>query len=116
VVSIDVSIRYWKGLDIPAASEFQLAIANTVNGKLTGEEFLQSSEIVYACKRLFPQGEVSMPVHLFGRTWLPAGGSVYSSSQSYIKVPNLEGLSYRNSVFACFPSNVNVSLVEIVPQ
>lgn len=116
VVNIDVTIRYWKGLNVPEASEFQLAIANTINGKLTGEELLQSSEIVYACKRLFPQGEVSMPIQMFARTWLPAGGSVYTTSQQYVKVPVLTGLSYKNSVFACFPNSVNVSLLEIVPQ
>lgn len=116
VVDVDVTINYWKGLDVPEESEFQLAIANTINGKLTGEEFLQASEIVYACKRLFPQGEIAMPVNMFARTWLPEGGSVYSSSQSYVKVPDIEGLSYRNSVFACFPNSINVSLIEVVPQ
>lgn len=115
-VSLDVTIRYWRGLDAPEAAEFQVAIANMINGKLIGDEYLQSSDVVYACKRLFPQGEVAMPVQLFGRTWVPAGGSIYAHNDAYLKVPELDGLTYQNAFFACFPSNVNVSLIEIVPQ
>lgn len=113
VIAPSIDISYPKGMTVPDEEDFQNAVADTINSKPIGEEYLQSSEIVYACKQLFSAGEVAMPIHMFARTWLPEGGTIYTTSQTYVKVADLEGLSYQNAFFTCFPSSVDVTLTEV---
>lgn len=114
VVGFDVELRYLTGLVPPSVADVQQAVADAVNVRAIGLEALHLSEVVFACRRLFPESRVQMPVHGHGRIWLPDGTTQDTSSQSKIQPPaGIVGVSADNVAYFCFPSNVNVRLVEV---
>lgn len=114
VTEVDVQIEYARGVTPPTIPVLQQGISNVINRKLIGLEALYTSDIVYACRYTFPAGVVRMPINLRGRVFMPNGSVQYTSSQNHLKAPTATGISYKNCVFACFPDQVNVELVEVV--
>lgn len=115
IVDVNLDIEYARGIDPPSVEELQTSIADTINLKNMGDEALYSSDVVYAVKLLFPDGEVRMPVNMFARVFLPDGTQAYSTNQNYVKVMTEEGISPENSTFFCYSGNVDINLVEVLP-
>ena len=112
-VSVAFEVQYIQGVTAPSVAVIQAQVATTINGKLIGHDALQSSDIVYASKIIFPEGEVIMPINLFARTYRPDGTIVTTADQNHIKVAPVEGQTVANSMFVCNPADVNVILTEI---
>jgi hypothetical protein len=114
ITSVHVDIEYPAGIQPPTVGDVQQVVANQINSLGIGVEGLLTSEIIASVKNLFPEGEVQMPVRLFGRIFLPDGTQAYSESENHLKVDTGEGYSADNSAFFCFPSAVDVTLTEVI--
>jgi len=113
VISASVEVEYIQGLTPPSAEKIAQQISDIINLKAIGTDSLQSSDIVYAVKLLFPQGTVRMPLQLDGRVFLPDGTQAFSNSTSHIKIAEAEGISKENTKFFSFPSDIFVTLTEV---
>jgi hypothetical protein len=114
LIEADVDIEYVRGTPTPTVGAIQQEIADVINRKLISTEALYTSDIVYACRYVFSEGVVRMPINLRGRLFMPDGSFVYTSSQNHIKSPTAAGISFENTVFGCFPADVNVVLNEVL--
>ena len=112
-ISVDYGIKYVQGVIAPEVEEVQQQVADIINGKLIGQELLQSSDVVYASKIIFPAGEVQMPINMNAKVWLPDGTEAITFTQSYVKVMEAAGISFENAMFFTTPTQVNVTLTEI---
>jgi hypothetical protein len=113
-IQIAFEVQYRQGVTPPDAAVIQAQVADIINGKLIGHKALQSSDIVYASKIIFPEGEVIMPINMWGKTYRPDGTTVYTHSQDHIEVAPVPGQTVDNSMFVCIPSDVNVILTEVI--
>lgn len=114
VTEVDVEIEYARGISPPSVVDLQQSVADTINLSLIGVEALYTSDVAVACRVIFPEGVVRMPINLRGRIFMPDGTVVHTSSQNHLKAPTATGISYRNCLFSCFPDQVNVGLTEVV--
>jgi hypothetical protein len=112
-IQVAFEVQYRQGIVPPDVATVQAQVADIINGKLIGHPALQSSDIVYASKIVFPEGEVIMPINMWAKTYRPDGTTVYTHSQEHIEVPSVPGQSSANSMFVCIPSDVNVILTEV---
>ena len=113
IIEADVDIEYVQGVTAPDAGVIQQAISDVINLKNIGTEALYVSDIVYAVRLVFTNSVVRMPVNLRARVYLPDGGVAYAADQNHIKVADAPGISYRNSAFFCYASQLNIQLTEI---
>lgn len=113
-VQVAFEVQYRQGVTAPDAAIIQAQVADIINGKLIGHKALQSSDIVYASKIIFPEGEVIMPINMWAKTYRPDGTTVYTHSQDHVEVAPVPGQTVDNSMFVCIPSDVNVILTEVV--
>jgi hypothetical protein len=115
LIGANLEVEYRQGIEAPDVSVIQTAICNVINAKRMGTEVFYASEVVYAVKLVFPDGEVKMPINLFGRVFLPDGTQAYATDNNHIRVgTDVTGLSERNSSFFCLPSNIEVTLTEVL--
>jgi len=113
VVTALIEIKHIQGIAPPTTEAVRQEICDTVNGLTIGTEALLVSEIIAAAKRIFPEGEVQVPINLLAHTFLPDGRKSFSSSTASIKVAEDTGISSDNSLFACFPSDIEVTITEV---
>ena len=113
LVGVHVTMEYVQGITPPEEADVQQAVADAINAKSIGAEYLSTAEVVVTANEAFPDGEVKMPVNLFGRIFMPNGTQSYATDQNYLMVQASAGISYRNCCFFCYPDNVDVSLVEV---
>ena len=113
LIDVGVEIEYTQGTVIPTIGEIQQSIANMINRRGMGTPALHTSDVVYAIKLLFPEGNIRMPVTLYGKVWLPNGNVAYTTDNNTIEVMDDLGISQDNTSFFCFPSGVSVTLTEV---
>jgi len=114
ITGVSVTIEYSQGVTPPSLDVLQQAVSNELNLQRMRTSSLESSKVVYALKDAFPLGYTRMPVILTGKIYLPDGTTAFASDNNRLTVPEEPGIGPNNTDFFCFPSDVSISLVEIL--